>query len=136
MSKRSLPPSKRPERKKPTLVLAELSPAFSDAELVDVMHQFRNLREQCRKDVNVVVTIAGFDDDPRCLGAIPEARTFCDRLVRLGLIADLEPSTTIVPDDFWRQVSADRPLGSLEVWAISQGLWATHPGENTISTEA
>jgi hypothetical protein len=106
------------------LVVSKLRTSQSHAELIEVMRQLRDVRE---KPIAVVVcAIEGFENDPRQLGQIPELRAFCRRLVDLGFISWLEPTTTLslLISEYVQQAypSLGTYLGAWEVWAIAQGL--------------
>jgi hypothetical protein len=124
------PPSQRPERQRPenTLLIFPVEVGFSDELLIDAMHQMRDAREResAREKLIIAVSISGYDSDPRELGEIPEVRDFCARLVRLGFIADMEPSMLFRLRDEGRPVTSGIPFGAMEIWLSSQGK---HKGE-------
>jgi hypothetical protein len=106
------------------ILLSELSINFSQEQLIDLMHQYRDIREQDEKQgtkSTIGVTISGHEDDPRELGEIPVVRQFCQRLVQLGFVADLTPSLMLFPDHDC-PLPPGMALGSLELWCISQKM--------------
>src|SRR5262249_54436820 len=66
-------------------------------------------------------TIRGFNDDPRELWEIPEAKTLAQRMVAIGFIAWLEGS--VLMPELRRGPDANLRLGmgALEVWALAEG---------------
>jgi hypothetical protein len=126
--KRKLPPSRRPERQPdpivPDVVLSRLSLQFSNEQLIDLMHQYRDVRERDEKrgkETIIGIQVDGYNDDPRELGEIPEVQDFCERLVDLGFIADLTPSLMLFPQDNL-PIPRGSAFGSLEVWCTGQGM--------------
>jgi hypothetical protein len=108
------------------MVLSQLSLKYSDDELIDLMQQFRTVRERdSRKPPDaqsfIGVSIDGFNHDRRELGEIPEARAFCRRLLKLGFIADLTPSFMLMPPKGFEGVPGC-PFGAMEIWAMTEGL--------------
>jgi hypothetical protein len=91
----------------------------TDEELVA---QIRALMDHARREAGeTVLTVHGYDDDPRELWQIPEARSHLARMVEFGAIAILTRST------WCRELGApawtmNRPLmGAFEVWMASLG---------------
>jgi hypothetical protein len=75
------------------------------------------------------VFVHGWNDDPRGLVEIPEARDLCKEAIRQGILGCLQPSA----DKLLVTMSADGcPLGGVEIWAIAnaacdaEGLIALH----------
>lgn len=106
-----------------TLCVAPIHSSFSNDDIDDLTRQLGQRRRQNESDV-IVCNISGFDNDPRELGEIPEARALCRRLVSRGFISWLEVSTTV---PLLRRPDLDTPamsaaLGALEVWLIAEGL--------------
>ena len=117
----------RPESP-PRRCIAEVSLDDSDEQLLEVMRQQRQLREQSSRYVrtrNVVTcSIKEFNAERRNRGDLPKVQAFCRRLVALGFIACLDLSTSIpdlraIPD----MLPAKLGLGGFEVWAIAQGFF-------------
>ncbi|HYH65580.1 MAG TPA: hypothetical protein VD866_12860 [Urbifossiella sp.] len=77
----------------PFLLMLNLHPAESNADILDRMRLAKDARERGTA-TNIVCVIDTFDDDPREIEDIPEARAFVRRLVALGFPAylDLIPS--------------------------------------------
>lgn len=73
-----------------------------------------------KNGMGFVLTISGWDSDPRDLWEIPEAINLCKRLVDTGFISLLEVSTQsglksdYMPDDC-------PGLGALEIWLMANG---------------
>lgn len=73
-----------------------------------------------KNGMGFVLTISGWDNDPRDLWEIPEAIHLCKRLVDTGFISLLEVSTQsglksdYMPDDC-------PGLGALEIWLMANG---------------
>jgi hypothetical protein len=104
--------------KKPGLTINHVELSYSNDELVGLMRTCRDHRQQNRND-HIVCIIGGFDDDPRELGQIPEARALCRRLVGIGFISWLDVSTSI-PE--LKGIGMHAGLGAFEVWGIAEGI--------------
>jgi hypothetical protein len=108
--------------------LVELNPRLTNDDLADVMRQTLDYRARHGEDAVVTCALGGFDDDPRPVADIPEARAFCRRLVSIGLIAVLEPTTTLVElmSGPLARISKGKAgsfgLGAFELWVIAEGL--------------
>lgn len=78
---------------------------------------------QVRLNPSSVVTcgIVGFDADPRELWDIPEAQSLCRRLVDLGFLLVLYPSTHH-PLPGGPPAIPPLPLGGYEVWCVGRGM--------------
>jgi hypothetical protein len=100
------------------LHIVKLSIRYGREELLDQMRQMHWVRQD-NPAARVVCTISDFDHDPRELYEIPEVRTFCQRLVDIGFIADLDAFTSIPGGS---ALPLPVGLGALEVWALSQGF--------------
>jgi hypothetical protein len=100
------------------LHVVKLSIRYGREKLLDQMGQMNQVRRQ-NPAARVVCTISDCDNDPRELYEIPEVRTFCQRLVDIGFIADLDAFTS-VPGGSTLPLPVG--LGAFEVWALSQGL--------------
>ena len=106
------------ENPKPGLVIQPLELSYTNDELVRLMRWCRDHRERNPND-HIVCTIGGFDDDPRELGQIPEARALCRRLVGIGFISWLDVCTSIPQ---LKGIGMEAGLGAFEVWAIAEGI--------------
>jgi hypothetical protein len=117
---------RKPNRKRPlNLVACPLVLSNSNDELAGVMHRCKALRKNADRDSIVLCTVDGFDDDPRCLGEIPEVRAFCRRLVGMGFISYLDVSSGIkelAHPTVAQGGGMGLGLGALEVWLIAEGL--------------
>jgi hypothetical protein len=107
---------------------------MTDDELVDLMKQMRRVR-QSDSGVHITCAIHGYDEDPRELWELPEVRTFSQRLIDLGFIADLD----FAPH--WDKELSQRPgqggLGATEIWLLAAGRLAqTLALTNAVSDEA
>jgi hypothetical protein len=100
------------------LHIVKLSIHYGREELLDQMRQMHQVRRD-NPAARVVCTISDYDNDPRELYEIPEMRAFCQRLVDLGFIADLDAFTSIPGGS---ALPLPVGLGAFEVWALSQGL--------------
>ena len=100
--------------------LAIFSPyvGASNEDILTMMRAMKALRESGSHCL-VICLIDGFDDDPRDLWDIPEARAFCRRLVSLGFISWLEFALCDPQTDI-DKVAKDG-LGALEIWMIAEG---------------
>jgi hypothetical protein len=98
----------------PLLMLLNLHPGESNADILDRMRLAKAARETGAA-TNVICLVDGFDEDPRHLWDIPEARAFVRRLVALGFPAYLD----VIP-------SADPRLngafGAAELIATATGM--------------
>jgi hypothetical protein len=105
------------------LVHVPLSLRYTDDELIDQMLQLRQMRQTGRRGV-CVCNFTDFDDDPRELHEIPEVKTFCQRLLNLGFIADLDVTTSIKelsPFKEWPLPGVLVGLGAFEIWGLAEG---------------
>jgi len=84
------------------------------------------------KNIRFVLTVDGYNDDPRDLYQIPEVIGLFKRLLNNGFISLLEYST-IHPIMAPKNMPIPSPgLGALEVWAIATeryARWFNYPGE-------
>jgi hypothetical protein len=99
------------------VVVHNLKADVTDHEVVELMRHARKAQgDGCP---SVTCCVAGYDDDPRDLGEVPEVVGPCRRLLNLGYVSFLTPFTSIpgLPG-FNRGAS----LGAYEVWAIAKGL--------------
>jgi hypothetical protein len=76
------------------LHIVKLSVGYGPEELLHQMRQLNQVRRE-NADARVVCTISDFDHDPRELNEIPEVWAFCQRLVDIGFIADLDAFTSV-----------------------------------------
>jgi hypothetical protein len=106
------------------LVVSKLRTNASHVELINVMRQLRDVRE--RPGVVVVCALEDQDGNPGDLGQLPEVRAFCRRLVDIGFISWLEPTTRVsclIPGPVQQAYpEIGTYLGAWEVWAIAEGL--------------
>jgi hypothetical protein len=100
------------------LHIVKLSIRYGREELLDQMRQMNQVRRK-NAAARVVCTISDYDNDPRELYEIPEVRTFCQRLVDIGCIADPDAFTSVPGAS---ALPLPVGLGAFEVWALSQGL--------------
>jgi hypothetical protein len=93
----------------------------TDEILKNKMIDLESMLSNTQYKSGFLLTIGGYENDPRELWEIPEMKNFGSRLVRIGFISLLELST-----QFKRQKDPDPmyglTLGALEVWAISKGI--------------
>jgi hypothetical protein len=105
-----------------------LSTELTDHDLREMMRTLFSIVSQNKN--GFILTISGYDDDPRELWQIPEAIKLCERLVATGLIGVLEVSTGIKElttcEDYARL-----GFGSFEVWMVATKQVAT--GSNEIN---
>jgi hypothetical protein len=96
----------------------------ADSQLVAMMKWALDVRASGVKCIRA--KIGGYEDDPREVWDIPEARRLCQRLVDLGLIAVLEVSALLAEDEkLQRDREAGKDVfvgaGALEVWMLAKG---------------
>jgi hypothetical protein len=103
-------------RLKRTAVIHQLSTDLTDRELVAIMREAKAARDTGAK--TVTCCIPGYDDAPRELKAIPEAKELCRRMVSLGYPSFLDVTTTVVGGKFF---NGGVSLGAWEVWRIARG---------------
>lgn len=74
-------------------------------------------------ETGFILTIGGFDDDPRGLWDIPEAVGLCHKLCQLGLISLLEASTSVplLMSSLCKELKYGMGIGAFETWWIAQG---------------
>jgi hypothetical protein len=113
----------RKARRRSLFVCAELHLDYTNDQLTDLMHQLREQR-LTGAQVTAVCVIAGFDDDPRELGEVPEVRAFCRRLVDAGFISWLDVSTSIpaLRNPKLSGIGMMAGLGAYEVWGMAEGF--------------
>jgi hypothetical protein len=99
-----------------TAVLQPVDATITDQEIIGLMRHAR--RARAAGAPTVTCCIGGYDDDPRELGDIPEARELCKRLVRLGYIACLDIATSVRE---FPTFNHSITLGAWEVWRIARG---------------
>jgi hypothetical protein len=102
-------------------MVVELGLDASNEDVIAKMRLMKLARER-RAYAHVIGCVAGFDDDPRDLWKIPEARAFARRLMALGFGSFLDPSSLCQGDK-----DIARGLGLLEVHMIAEGLDLTDP---------
>lgn len=87
-----------------------------DASNDDIKHMMDSMKEmrETKTATEIVVLIAGFDDDPREVYDIPEIRAFCRRLTCIGFISYL--TACALADSLTKNA-----LGAYEIWAIGEG---------------
>jgi hypothetical protein len=100
---------------KKTGFVHELSVGITDAEIIGVMQEAKQLRDGGAMTLTCVID--GFNDDPRELGDIPEARELCRRLVALGYVSFLDVITSAKG---FPTYNGGRTLGAFEVWRIAR----------------
>jgi hypothetical protein len=118
------------------------------------MHEFRDLRERTGAQSYIGVALLGYSDAPFELIKHPEVRDFCKRLVKLGFIIDIEPTSDFRPPEELLKPGAEATfifpedeeppeewytilsaiLGAGEIWAISEGMAIT-PGWKELSQD-
>src|SRR5262249_16027503 len=113
--------SRKQAEGKRSLYVYHLELTGTNDELVRLIPECRDRRQRKPND-RIVCAIAGFDDDARELGEVPEVRAFCRRLVGIGFISWLDTCTSI-PDLGGIGMAAG--LGAFEVWAIAEGILKT-----------
>ncbi|HJT77718.1 MAG TPA: hypothetical protein VJ739_11000, partial [Gemmataceae bacterium] len=89
----------------------QLHTELTDADLIALMRQAKECRDA--GSPSVTCQIAGYDEDPRELVDIPEARAFCQRLVALGYVSFLDAFTTVQGGGDLQRRRQLRRLGSL-----------------------
>src|SRR3954469_16474993 len=104
--------------------MLNLHPAESNAEILDRMRLGKNARETGTA-TNIVCLIDTFDEDPRHLWDIPEARAFVRRLVALGFPAYLDT----VPSAYRQLTGA---FGAAELIWVATGKM---PTTNTVTAD-
>jgi hypothetical protein len=108
---------------RPTVMLLYAMPGMTDEELATMTRGAVRARAEDSRTI-VAMGVGGFDDDPRELYDIPEARAFLRRLVDFGVIAALIGSTQCPelgapsPQQAPRLASV---LGGFEVWLYATG---------------
>jgi hypothetical protein len=100
----------------PEIICCDLAARKDNDWIIERMRFLQAARFNGTK--HVVCCISGYDEDPRFLFHIPEARAFMVRLIALGFMSVLDVSS-MLPKDVSPAVSAG--LGALELWTYSQG---------------
>jgi hypothetical protein len=80
-------------------VIIVLQANYSNEDIVDLMRQARDAWRKNNDRAYVVLNLHGYNDDPRELQQIPEARALAKRAWDLGLGSWLLPVTGIRPPD-------------------------------------
>jgi hypothetical protein len=109
---------------------------MTEAALQDLMVAVADWRE---RGATAYCFLHGFDDDPRDLVDIPEARRFCDLLLESGFAGVLTPSSDPAlcmasRRDFPEETPC-RPFGAFEVWTTAKGLGGTPEGPIEVDLE-
>jgi hypothetical protein len=116
------------ERKlKRTAVIHRLNVGLTDQDIVGMMRHARDAR--AKGAPSVTCCIDDYNDDPREIGEIPEARELCRRLLALGYTSFLDPTTSI-PE--FPTFNGCMTLGAFEVWRIARGEM-THAGRQEVT---
>lgn len=98
--------------------LVTIRAAFDNAKIRNMMRELHRVLENGVHKTGFVLTVSGWDDDPRDVWQIPECVDLFKRLVELGFISLLEVSTHA--KDI-AQIPDCGGLGALEIWLMSQG---------------
>lgn len=109
------------------VIIYQIEKDLTDAEFIEVIRKFWPIVST--KNRGVYSSIFGYDEDPRELWQIPEVKILCERLVNLGFISILEPTTL-----FTEEKGFDAFFGALEIWALSKGLF-TFQGDLEMTPE-
>ena len=112
----------------PALVIVLISARYSNEEMIDCLRQAKDVRDQRDDAARVVCLLDGYDEDPRELHDIPEARAVAMRAWDLGIGSFLEVTTTCeAPLSSLPRFTPDgRPLGcahlgAWELWRLAHG---------------
>ena len=90
---------------------------MTDAEIRASVREGVAFTSKTRK--GVLVSIDGYDTDPRDLWNIPEVVAFAKRLVALGVCSVATVSTTLDPE--FDAGPGGKPFGGFEVWLLARG---------------
>jgi hypothetical protein len=93
-------------------LVVEVGDDDTNETLIDVMRAVMVKRKEGIE--HAACMVGGFDDDKRELHEIPKARTFLDRLHRIGFISVLDYSTVLPPHN--RIWMSPPPMGAFEIW--------------------
>lgn len=96
------------------LLIIAIDINHTSEQLIDLMRGAKSV--VLASGEGAVLTISGFDSDPRELFEIPEVVALCRDLVSIGFISVLKVSTLLERDEI-----VGRFYGALEVWAIATG---------------
>jgi hypothetical protein len=98
--------------------LVEIRVSTTDEELVEMMAGMAKALSSATQRRGFVLTVGGYDDDPRELDQIPEVVNLLKRIYSTGLIAFLEGFTMIekLTNPLYFQVG----FGAFEVWHIAK----------------
>jgi hypothetical protein len=88
----------------------------TDEEIRDYMRTMRDLRHN-KTTKHIVCLLGDFDDDPRELWEIPEAREVCQQLVRLGFVSYLDVTTCPT----FNEPALSSGMGAREIILIAEG---------------
>jgi hypothetical protein len=94
-----------------------------DIKLAAVTAYKDRIKKPENKNEPAVCAIYGFDKDPRPIWLIPEAVSFCKKIMESGFTSELFVTTHIkqgLPKGVTTE-SLGHTLGSFEIWAISKG---------------
>lgn len=106
------------------MMLVELGADATNEDLREQMRLMKRARDE-RLYQHIVCLIRGFDDDPRGLSEIPDARAFCRRLVDQGVISYLDVATTFRGSDEMLRGT----LGAFEIWICAE---SPKPDDDTV----
>jgi hypothetical protein len=109
---------KRDEERR-SFVTIQIKSSFSNDEIIDCLRHARDFDRPGRK-VFIVCQLDGFNDDPRELHQIPEARALAKRAWDLGLGSYLEVTTSLDPPKELMDSKAFA-LGAFELYHLGYG---------------
>jgi hypothetical protein len=103
-----------------TLHVVDVGTDAWDSDLTEQMALMKKTMD-ADKEACCRCTIRGFNDDPRELWEIPEAKKLAQRPVDIGFIAWLEGSVLMPEIRRGPDVNLQSGMGALEVWALAKG---------------
>lgn len=106
---------------------------MKDNEIRNLVTSGLQLLSVSKSHDGALLSVDGYDADPRDLWHIPEAVSLAKKLVSFGVMSVLTISTTLDPK--WNDSpAAGRPFGAFELWLLAkEELGTTIEGERLIN---
>ncbi|MBM3967713.1 MAG: hypothetical protein FJ308_22050 [Planctomycetes bacterium] len=113
-----------------SLLIMRISPIESDEVLFQRVREVSDAMDEldaaCKKYPIVVLTVDGFDKDPRELWHIPRAVQTIKRACKAGFLSILHPSVLMgLPSGLVPVLGGMKAFGAFELWLVASGKFET-----------
>jgi hypothetical protein len=95
------------------VMFCSLTVDMTDDEIKECIHKMHH--RAVESEQGFLLTIAGYDKDPRCLWEVPEVVAFCQRLIDIGFLSVLAVYAESIPG------LEGAGFGAMEVYMIASG---------------